>query len=129
MRAGVIIIKNKQILLMKRFHNAQHYYALPGGGVEDNELPCEAAIREAREETSLKVVLVKKFISFVDHRDNRIHLYFFVKSFTGKLKLGGIEALKNSPANHYELVWMDVKNISKLKLYPLKIKKDILKKC
>ncbi|MBA2279298.1 NUDIX domain-containing protein [Candidatus Saccharibacteria bacterium] len=50
-----IVLKDKEILLMKRFKMGLEYYTLPGGSVEPGESLENAAIREVAEETSLVV--------------------------------------------------------------------------
>jgi ADP-ribose pyrophosphatase YjhB (NUDIX family) len=50
-----IVVKDGNILLMKRFKMGQEYYTLPGGGVKPNEPYEQAALRETIEETSLVV--------------------------------------------------------------------------
>ena len=46
-----------KLLLIKR--RDVPVYALPGGGVEENETPEQAAIREMKEETNLQVKIVR----------------------------------------------------------------------
>jgi len=50
-----IVIRDKDILLMKRFKLGREYYTLPGGRVEPGETPDACAIREVREESTLVV--------------------------------------------------------------------------
>lgn len=56
--ASVFIMdtKNKKILLVK--HKKFNKWVQPGGHIEDDETPEEAAMREAYEETGLKVKLI-----------------------------------------------------------------------
>ncbi|MBP8601530.1 MAG: NUDIX domain-containing protein [Candidatus Saccharicenans sp.] len=64
-RAGVVLIERK---------NPPPGWALPGGFVEYGETLEQAAIREAREETSLDVRLVQQFHTYSDPgRDPRFH--------------------------------------------------------
>ena len=62
---GIVLISRK---------NPPYGWALPGGFVDYGESLEEAAVREAREETSLHVVLERQFHSYSDpERDPRQH--------------------------------------------------------
>jgi 8-oxo-dGTP pyrophosphatase MutT (NUDIX family) len=50
-----IVLKGNNILLMKRFKMGKVYYTLLGGGVNPNETPEAAAIREVSEESGLVI--------------------------------------------------------------------------
>lgn len=64
---------DKGIVLVKR-KNPPHGWALPGGFVDYGESLEEAAVREALEETSLPVTLVRQFHTYSDpNRDPRGH--------------------------------------------------------
>ena len=70
-----IIIENddKGIILIER-ENPPHGWAIPGGYVDYGESFEDAAIREAEEETSLKVSLIRQFHTYSDpDRDQRQH--------------------------------------------------------
>ncbi|MFH1565344.1 MAG: NUDIX domain-containing protein [bacterium] len=126
MRSGAIIINENKILLIHRYSNGKEYFVLPGGGAESGELPHETAVREAKEETGLDVVLNKNYFEFVDPRDNCIHLYFIVDKFSGEMKLGGEEAVENSDENRYILEWHEISKIEGLEFYPVDIKHRII---
>lgn len=69
----IIEIEPKGIVLIKR-KNPPYGWALPGGFVDYGESLEEAALREAKEETSLNVQLIKQFHTYSDpHRDPRHH--------------------------------------------------------
>ena len=62
---GVVLISRK---------NPPHGWELPGGFVDYGESLEHAAVREAREETSLDVTLVRQFQTYSDpDRDKRFH--------------------------------------------------------
>lgn len=62
---GIILIERK---------NPPYGWALPGGFVEYGESLEEAALREAREETSLEVELIRQFHTYsAPERDPRFH--------------------------------------------------------
>jgi ADP-ribose pyrophosphatase YjhB (NUDIX family) len=77
---GIILIKRK---------NPPHGWALPGGFVDYGESLEEAAVREAKEETSLDIRLRSQFHTYSDpKRDPRKHTIstVYVASAQGKPK-------------------------------------------
>ena len=74
---------NHEFILIKRKNDPfKDYWALPGGFVDYGETTEHAAIREAKEETSIDVKLEKLFNVYSDpDRDPRRHtvsvFYFF----------------------------------------------------
>ncbi|MFZ6015799.1 MAG: NUDIX domain-containing protein [Patescibacteria group bacterium] len=126
MRAGIILIKDNQILLIHRHKSGKEYFVLPGGGVEEGESPADTAVREAKEETSLDVILTDKFLDYIDPRDNNPHRYYFVDKFSGTLQLGGAEALENSTQNSYELEWHALADLKTLTFYPAELAGEIM---
>lgn len=125
-RAVVVIIKDEQILLMHRFSNAQEYYCLPGGNVEDNETVEQAAIREAKEEATLDVKLDRLLWEYKDEFDGRTNYFFLVTEFLGDAKLSGPELERNSDQDKYILEWHNLTEIKNLLLYPIVIKEKVI---
>ncbi len=79
-KEGIVLIKRK---------NPPHGWAIPGGFVDYGESLEEAAVREAKEETSLDVQLKKQFHTYSDpDRDPRQHTIstVFVASARGRPK-------------------------------------------
>ncbi len=69
----IIELKGRGIVLIQR-KNPPFGWALPGGFVDYGESLEEAAAREAKEETSLDVTLVRQFHTYSDpSRDSRQH--------------------------------------------------------
>jgi ADP-ribose pyrophosphatase YjhB (NUDIX family) len=84
----VIIEVSKGIVLIKR-KNPPYGWALPGGFVDYGETLEDAAVREAKEETSLTVKLVSVLGAYSDpERDPRHHTisYVFIARSRGKAK-------------------------------------------
>ncbi len=97
--ATVYIVQGNNVLL--HFHKKLNKWLPPGGHVENNELPDEAAIREVEEETGLKVKIISPkhksfsgvrslplpaFISEEDIGDHyHIDLIYLAKVISGKL--------------------------------------------
>ena len=69
-----IIIELPQGIVLIERRNPPLGWALPGGFVDYGESLEDAAVREAREETSLDVTLVRQFHTYSDpDRDARFH--------------------------------------------------------
>jgi 8-oxo-dGTP diphosphatase len=55
-RSGrAIVIHEERIALLQRDRGGQTYYVFPGGGIEGNETPEEAAVRAVYEELGIVV--------------------------------------------------------------------------
>lgn len=78
---GIILIRRK---------NPPYGWALPGGFVEYNESLYDAAIREAKEETSLDIEIIEQFYTYsIPNRDPRFHTISTVYIARGKGRLKG----------------------------------------
>lgn len=56
--ATAYIIENERVLLI--YHRKLEKWLPPGGHIDPNELPTEAACREAFEETGIKIALIRQ---------------------------------------------------------------------
>ncbi len=79
----IIINYNDEILLIKRrFEPFKDYWAIPGGFLDENESPIDAAARELEEETSItnvKLTQMKTYGDFGrDPRGHTISIVYFV---------------------------------------------------
>ena len=84
----IIELKDRGIVLIKR-KNPPKGWALPGGFVDYGESLEVAAVREAREETSLNIELTEQFHTYSDpSRDPRHHTIttVYIASATGTPK-------------------------------------------
>jgi 8-oxo-dGTP diphosphatase len=80
----IIIEFKKGIILIER-RNKPHGWAIPGGFVDYGESLEEAAVREAREETSLEISNLRLLGCYSDPaRDNRMHTISTVYIATGR---------------------------------------------
>ena len=80
----IIELKDQGIILIKR-KNPPYGWALPGGFVDYGETLENAAIREAKEETSLDIKLIRQFHAYSDpQRDTRQHNITIVFIATAK---------------------------------------------
>ena len=69
----IIEVQSKGIVLIRR-KNPPYGWAIPGGFVDYGESLEDAAVREAREETSLEITSLRQFHTYSDpRRDPRHH--------------------------------------------------------
>lgn len=123
-RVSAIIIKDGKILLIHRKKNDSEYWVFPGGHIEKDEKPKDAAKREAKEETNLDVEVGVEVLGY--HLQNELTNYAYVcEVLGGEVKLGGNEATQNSPEDWYNPEWIALKSTKKLTLYPEEVKKHI----
>ncbi len=110
---GAIIEKDGKILMLDR-KNFPYGWACPAGHKEENEKPEEALIREALEETGLKIkkykLLFHEFISWNEcNRGEKGHHWYVFKAVSWESDIR-----KNEEAK--EMKWIEKSEISKLLL-------------
>ena len=113
-----IIIDGDEVLLMFRRKIkdgiVKEYYAIPGGGKEENETIEECVRREVNEEFNLDVE-VKEFLGKVED-DKNIGYIYNAKIIGGTLKLGGEELEHNKEENYYEVRRVKLSEIDNIDL-------------
>jgi ADP-ribose pyrophosphatase YjhB (NUDIX family) len=123
-----IIIDGDEILLMFRRKIkdgiVNEYYAIPGGGKEENETIEECIVREIKEEFSLDIE-VKEYLGKVEDEKNIGYIYN-TKIIGGKLLLGGEEKEHNNENNYYEIRRIKIEDIDKINL--LEENRELIKK-
>ena len=87
--AGVIIRCEDEFLLMKRSLEVDNYpntWSIPGGGVEDDEIPYQAAIRELFEETQIdsSELEFEDYLGIIE-RESKEAFHIFLWSSESKL--------------------------------------------
>jgi ADP-ribose pyrophosphatase YjhB (NUDIX family) len=59
-RAQCIVYREDKLLMVQHHHNGRAWWCLPGGGVEKDETPAEAALRELEEECCVCGVIIRE---------------------------------------------------------------------
>ena len=90
---GVILVKDRQILLVKRGHEPNKgMWSIPGGLIKLGETAEEAAIREVREETGLEVsigAVAGIFNVIIKDSDSKIKYHYVIIDYFGEV-VGGM---------------------------------------
>ena len=111
-RAGIVLIENNKVALIERHRAGLHYFVFPGGGVDDDESPEQAAIREAMEELGIEVALKQK-VAEVQLGQKSRQIYFLAEQTGGEFGTGIGEEFTNSDPNDsdegiYIPVWIPI---------------------
>ena len=110
LNAYLIVRRAGKLLLLKR-HNG--IWEFPGGGVEFGEDPKDAAIRETKEETGLRVKdakligITSAVFKTKEKNKHAVYAVYLSSSFTGKPKLS---------SEHLEFSWFSLSDARKMKL-------------
>jgi mutator protein MutT len=133
-RAGAICIHEGQILLMHRINleravGDQEYYVIPGGGVEEGESVEQAVVREADEETTIKLEVGELFLKRDLPNENREEFYYICKYVSGEPSLrentNEFEEMKLG-VHFYKPMWVTITEIKNITLYPAEVKEKLL---
>lgn len=125
--ASCLVIKDGRLLLIK--HKKLGVWIPPGGHVERDEFPSEAAIRETKEETGIDVkiigedrviyrsdgasteklpfTIVNEDVPYRDGRHNHFDIVYLAKPVDGSLQLNEEEATEIGWFNYDELTRLD----------------------
>ncbi|MCL4274883.1 MAG: NUDIX domain-containing protein [Anaerolineales bacterium] len=118
-RAGIILIEDGKLALMERHKQGRHYFAFPGGGVDEGETEEQAAVREAYEELGVHVEVVG-LAAEVLREGRRKQVYFLVRRTGGEFGTGtGEEYDEPDEINGtYHPMWMPLEDVVKENVVP-----------
>ncbi|MEJ5223735.1 MAG: NUDIX domain-containing protein [Anaerolineales bacterium] len=126
-RAAAIVIKNNAVALIKRQREGRTYYVFPGGSVEEDETPEQAAIREAQEELGLEVSIDRLVARVFYERGGvrRTDQYYFLTRITGGTFGAGtgpeMQGLYPPESGTYKPIWMPIRQLIREVVYPLQV--------
>lgn len=115
-RAVAVVVRDGQVLVIRRHKDGRDYCVLPGGGVEQDEQPRQAVLRELVEETGLTGTVTSE-LGTVEHSDRVAH-YFVVDVEPGLIKLGEPEASHQSATNRHTPGWLPLDRLDTENLQP-----------
>lgn len=121
--ARALIVKQNKILLCQNLEKG-HYY-LPGGHVEIYEDILSALKREFYEETGHNLK-ISKFLGVLEnfYKEEGEFIHEINLIFQGKISENKIK----SKEDHIGFFWVDIRDLRKIKLLPVQIKKFIKSK-
>jgi len=126
-RAAAILIKDENIVLIRRVKELKAYYTFPGGSVKEGETIEQAVVREVTEETSIQVSIHRLLYSYDDVNSSQ---YFYLCDYISgnpQISPAAEENQGLSEHNIFEPQWIALRLLPKLLLYPLEIKDWLLK--
>jgi len=115
MAVDAVILDDKDniVLIKRKFPPFKDFYALPGGAVDEGENPQVSLIREVKEETNLKVKIVKKIGIFDEpNRDPRGEVH----SVAYLCKILGESTDLESGSDAKEAVYIPIKDLKNIDL-------------
>jgi len=125
----VVVIKDEKLLVMFRNKFGAKYVTLPGGRIEIGETAEQAAVREALEETSIKVKNPR--LVFIDHADFYGDQFVFLCDYVSgepALSAGSTELEINKLGkNLYEPGWLSLKELSSVSFVSDELRQEIIK--
>lgn len=129
MRAGIIIYNPllDKLLLIHRWKDGQEYFVIPGGTIEPEERPLEAALREIKEEVDLTFSADKLRTAFSFNNQGKEEHYFYTDLSTADTPLmQGEEVQRSSRQNIYQPEWVSLRDIDSHNLRPESLKSLLL---
>lgn len=122
--AKALIIKEGKMLAIKIKDNDEEWYIMPGGGQESEELLADAVCREVAEEMGLEVI-TKELVFVIEgvHGEafHRVDLVFLCE-YLGELP----DAVSHKDTNQVGYDWLDIQTLTHSKLYPSKLRRQIM---
>ena len=124
LRARVILVEQDRLALIRRVRDGQIYYVFPGGGVEHDETPQEAAIREAAEELGVEVEL-GPLVALARRASGSLHHFYVATLRGGTFGTGTGPEWNGDPARAdrgtYEAVWLPIPRLPEHDVRPTAI--------
>ncbi len=121
---GVVVLNEKnQVFVAKRIDNPKNLWQMPQGGIDNEENFYDAAIRELKEETSIKTVtLIKEIDGFITYYlPNHLLGIIWKGKYKGQkqkwfiVRFGGDEKeinINTKKPEFLEWKWINVKNLT-----------------
>lgn len=122
-RGAAVLIEENKVAVIKRIRNGMEYYVFPGGGIEVDESPEEATIREVYEELGVEIAINEHLGSVEFHG---MQHYFLASIVGGTFGTGqGEEFEESRNRGQYEPMWIPIATLGTLDVRPIVIVKKL----
>ena len=109
-RAQCIIVRENRILMMKHRMDDVEWWCLPGGGIEKNESPEEAVIRELQEECNVTGKVIR-MISQNNYSNDNQDYTFYIDIDEQEPSMGYDPEYKNKQYIIVDMKWLTLREI------------------
>lgn len=124
-RSGTIIIKDGNVGVIKRTKADTVYYVFPAGGIEEDETPEEAAIRETHEELGI-IVNIDRLLHIFPYSGTQYYFLASIKEGTFGTGKGEEYLYPQTEKGTYQPMWIPLSDLAKYDLRPKELVRIIL---
>lgn len=122
-RGAALIIQEEKIALIKRIRNHEVYFVFPGGGIEEDETPEEATIREVYEELGVHIE-IERLVTTDEY--NGSQFFYKARIMDGVFGSGKAEEFMKTDRGQYVPIWVPMKELLNLNIKPYKVAECIV---
>ncbi len=117
-----LVVKDRKLLLLQRRDSRPEFnnkWEFPGGGVEANESPTQALLREVKEETGYTVHIQTMIPTIYQKTETKYNYQVFLMLYICTITGGTFKTADNETADH---AWCSYAEVLKKNLLPLNTK-------
>src|SRR5512139_2531013 len=104
-RAQCLVVKDRRILMMKHKQGPDEWWCLPGGGIEPDETPAAAALRELLEECNVTGKIIRQ-VSHVIYDDENAQYTFQIEIGDAEPHMGYDPEVEKGPQIIADMRWL-----------------------
>ncbi len=109
-RAQCLVHRQKRILMVKHRHKGEEWWCLPGGRIEADETPEQAALRELWEECCVQGAVIRP-TSVVTFAPDDLYYTYLIEIGTQAVSLGSDPELKENQVL-VGVAWMSLNELT-----------------